>query len=308
MSVPLTYDELEAYTAEGRPFFLYQFSQGETHWRLTSRATDWITPPGVLGGEDGEEDSLTWAASAVSHGRLLQSSDARRSALDLTFALSDPFARRFLGPRSRQATTLTIWRGHEQLPEELRAHWKGRVVSAKITGQRIQLTCESLFSTMRREGMRAKYQRLCRHALYARGCRLDIEDYFTGGTLSALEARVLTVPEAALVPAGWFAGGVLRHAGLLGSILSHDGEYLTLAAPMPELQAAFEAFLVLQEEAAAQDAEEDPIEPPAPVVLEMAPGCDLRRDTCNAKFGNLLNFGGFPDIPGRNPFGGGSVV
>lgn len=305
MTTPLTYNDLETSAAEGRALFLYQFSQGETHWRLTSRATDWITPPGALGGEEGEEeDSLTWAASAISHGRLLQTPDARRSALDLTFALSDPFARRFLGPRTRQATTLTIWRGHEQLPEELRAHWKGRVVSAKITGQRIQLTCESLFTTMRREGMRAKYQRLCRHALYARGCRLEIEDFFTGGTLSALAGRVLTVPEAALVPAGWFAGGVLRHAGLLGSIRFHEGESLTLGAPMPELQAAYEGFLVLQEEAAA-----DPEgEAPAPVVLEMAPGCDLRRDTCNAKFANLLNFGGFPDIPGRNPFGGGSVV
>ena len=41
---------------------------------------------------------------------------------------------------------------------------------------------------------------------------------------------------------------------------------------------------------------------------QIAPGCDLRRDTCKAKFGNLLNFGGFPDIPGRNPFGGTSIV
>ena len=43
-------------------------------------------------------------------------------------------------------------------------------------------------------------------------------------------------------------------------------------------------------------------------LIDMAPGCDLRRDTCAAKFGNLLNFGGFPDIPGRNPFGGTSIV
>ena len=49
-------------------------------------------------------------------------------------------------------------------------------------------------------------------------------------------------------------------------------------------------------------------DPEVVAVIDMAPGCDLRRDTCAAKFGNLLNFGGFPDIPGRNPFGGTSIV
>jgi hypothetical protein len=43
-------------------------------------------------------------------------------------------------------------------------------------------------------------------------------------------------------------------------------------------------------------------------VVEIARGCDLRRDTCAGKFDNLANFGGFPDIPGRNPFGGTSIV
>ena len=49
-------------------------------------------------------------------------------------------------------------------------------------------------------------------------------------------------------------------------------------------------------------------DPETVAVIDMAPGCDLRRDTCAVKFGNLLNFGGFPDIPGRNPFGGTSIV
>ena len=43
-------------------------------------------------------------------------------------------------------------------------------------------------------------------------------------------------------------------------------------------------------------------------AVEIAPGCDLRRATCAGRFNNLLNFGGFPDIPGRNPFGGGSII
>ena len=50
------------------------------------------------------------------------------------------------------------------------------------------------------------------------------------------------------------------------------------------------------------------IDDPVIASVEIAPGCDLRRDTCAGRFGNLLNFGGFPDIPGRNPFGGTSII
>ena len=43
---------------------------------------------------------------------------------------------------------------------------------------------------------------------------------------------------------------------------------------------------------------------PIPVSVDIAPGCDLRAETCAAKFGNLPNFGGFPAIPGRETFKG----
>jgi len=282
----MTYDTLETSTAEGRPYFLYLFAEGTALWRFTGRAADWTSPAGAIAGES---EDLIWTASALSHGPVVQSSDPRRVDLSLTFAISDPFARRYLGPRNRAVTTLTIFRGHEQVPMEVVAHWKGRVVSARTEGPRIILRCESLFTAMRREGVRAKYQRLCRHALYAGGCRLDIETFFVIGTATARSGLQITVPEAAAQPNGWYRGGVLRHAGLLGFITGHTGTTLTLAGRMPDLEVAVD-------------------DPGITSAIEIAPGCDLRRDTCNAKFSNLLNFGGFPDIPGRNPFGGSSII
>jgi uncharacterized phage protein (TIGR02218 family) len=281
-----SYDTLETSSAEGRPYFLYLFAEGASLWRFTSRAVDWAAPAGAIAGEPGE---TIWTASSLSHGSVVQSSDPRRVDLSLTFAISDPFARRYLGPRNRAVTTLTIFRGHEQVPMEVVAHWKGRVVSARAQGPRIILRCESLFTAMRREGVRAKYQRLCRHALYAGGCRLNIEAFFVAGTATAWSGLQITIPEAATQPNGWYRGGVLRHNGLLGFITGHIGSTLTLAGRMPDLEAAID----------------DPDTTPA---IDIAPGCDLRRNTCNAKFANLLNFGGFPDIPGRNPFAGLSII
>lgn len=39
----MTYADIEATTAEGRPYFLYQFVEGETVWRFTSRASNWVS-------------------------------------------------------------------------------------------------------------------------------------------------------------------------------------------------------------------------------------------------------------------------
>jgi uncharacterized phage protein (TIGR02218 family) len=33
-----------------------------------------------------------------------------------------------------------------------------------------------------------------------------------------------------------------------------------------------------------------------------APGCDKTRETCCNKFNNILNFRGFPDIPGMDQY------
>lgn len=34
------------------------------------------------------------------------------------------------------------------------------------------------------------------------------------------------------------------------------------------------------------------------ILLRLTAGCDKRQETCRVKFGNLLNFRGFPDLPG----------
>lgn len=280
----MTYEASEQSVAGGQPFYLYRFTQGLSEWRFTSRASDWLTV-------DEEEEPVIWEASSISHGAVTDSSDMERAKLELALPLSDGFARRFLQPPGNVPTHVTIFRGHEAVPDETRAHWKGKILGADIEGARILLNCESVISTLRRAGVRAKYQRLCRHVLYGSGCRLNIEEHFVAATATALSGLVVTVPEAAEQPDGWYRGGILRFDVHLGFILQHSGSSLRLSSGMPELDEAVLAAL-----------------PEEPVAIQIAPGCDLRASTCEAKFDNLLNFGGFKEIPGRNPFGGGSIV
>ncbi len=70
----MNYDLIETSTAEGQPYFLYLFAEGAQAWRFTSRAGDWVSPAGAIADETA---NLTWTASAVSHGSILQSSDLR---------------------------------------------------------------------------------------------------------------------------------------------------------------------------------------------------------------------------------------
>lgn len=288
----MTYTSIESSPAGGRPYYLYQFVEGDQVWRFTSRAEAWTSA-----GSGGA--SILWEPAAVAHGDVVQTSEIERGRLELTWPLSHPFARRFLAPKGMTPVTLTLFRGHEQVPGETVAHWKGRVVGAEVEGQRILLQADSLFSTLRRAGVRAKYQRLCRHVLYARGCGLDIAQFWLTGTVTAVAGggAAVTIPEAAAQPSGWYRAGVLRFAGQFGFITGHVGSTLTLSRPMQELAAAFATPEIDPESG-------DPL----PILADIAPGCDLRAVTCAQKFGNLLNFGGFPEIPGRNPLGGGSIV
>jgi hypothetical protein len=42
--------------------------------------------------------------------------------------------------------------------------------------------------------------------------------------------------------------------------------------------------------------------------VKIYPGCDRTKETCNDKFSNILNYGGFAWIPAKSPFDGSSIV
>lgn len=65
-------------------------------------------------------------------------------------------------------------------------------------------------------------------------------------------------------------------------IVGHAGANLTLMAPLPGLAAGMSAKLYA--------------------------GCDRSLSVCGSRFDNVVNFGGFPWIPLKNPFSGDAIV
>lgn len=125
--------------------------------------------------------------------------------------------------------------------------------------------------------------------LYRAACSADLGDAACGLTITPVAATVMAGADALHLSLsgiegqaeGWFSGGKLvftsgENAGFAVEIRSHgaDGAVaLWQRAPRP---------------VAPGDA------------VTLTPGCDKSFGTCRAKFGNVVNFRGFPHMPGND--------
>jgi uncharacterized phage protein (TIGR02218 family) len=129
------------------------------------------------------------------------------------------------------------------------------------------------------------FQKSCSAVLGARDCTFDLD---TPGYVSERlaevveENRVFRFGEMGGFEEDWFRHGVIRvlsgaATGLIGLIkrdrMEGAGRVIELWHPL--------GATVVQGDA-----------------LRIEAGCDKRMETCQFKFSNLLNFQGFPDIPG----------
>jgi uncharacterized phage protein (TIGR02218 family) len=252
---------------------LYRFASGADVWTLTSADED------VVHAEE------SYVRESVKRGEIEQSGDINRARIKITLPRTNTLAQLLLTTVPDYAVTVTIFR---HSAEETAVAWKGRIAGTSAGGSEVTLECESVFTSLRRPGLRARYQRQCRHTLYGRGCTLVSADFAVPATCTAAVGESITVTEAEAQPDGWYIGGMCEHGGILRAIVDHRGASLTLSRSLDDLVAEV-------------DAEGD-------AAVAIYPGCDRLRQTCISKFDNVLNFGGFPWIPGKNPFGGKSII
>lgn len=131
------------------------------------------------------------------------------------------------------------------------------------------------------------YQKPCTAVLGDAACRFDLE---TPGYAADLDAESVEHNEVFRWEAlpgfepDWFTGGRL-------TVLSGAAEGLW-AAIKADQSSAGGRRITLWEPIRAM------VSPGDAVRLEA--GCDKRMETCRLKFNNLLNFQGFPDIPGED--------
>lgn len=268
----MSYSSYETSIASGEPIELYKFVEG-SNISLFSTYHDDIEFNGEL-----------YIPSSLKRDRIKQTTDSFKNDISIKFPRNNEFALSFITSTPEDITTLTIFRGHvgdiTSDGIDFQSYWKGRVLGADVTGNEINMVCESVFTSMRRVGVRARYEYSCRHALYSTGCGLNKVSFANAGLITAISTNriTLTISELALQSDGYYSGGFIVVEGIRRFIINHVGNTIDLMSNIPE-------NIIVGHN------------------VTFYAGCDHSKETCNSKFSNIINFGGFPYIPSSNPFG-----
>lgn len=256
---------------------LYKFTLGATTWTYTS------------GDETINYLAEDYTPVAMGRGKAESKNELSKANLEVRLDLSDPLAQQLITQFTEKLMSLTLYVQDQEAVTTAIA-WKGRLSSIKPTGDQVNMTFESVFTSLRRPGLRARYQKNCRHVLYGTECAVLLASFETVGNATDVNGQLITVTEASGQADGYWIGGMLQAPdGIYGFIIDHVGTLITLQRPLDSLQAEFDLS-------------------GPPVAVNLYPGCDRLRQTCDTKFSNLDNFGGFPWIPSRNPLDGSSIL
>lgn len=111
-------------------------------------------------------------------------------------------------------------------------------------------------------------------------CGVTLASFTTSTTVTTVIDRQKFKCSALTQDAGYFTGGEVQftsgnNSGLKMEIKEFDDTEITLSLPMPYTISASDG-------------------------VDVIAGCDKTKATCKAKFSNLVNFRGFPDVPGTD--------
>lgn len=300
-----------------RPVELYTFARAvgaaSRVWRYAASDAD-VTLEG-----------LTYRAATIDRTTIQRETDAGRTTLRVTVPRVVPVAADLLAdgaggplggtPGAAEAPlTVTIVRVHRDAAGAVSSvdadrrvvFGPGVVQQVRVSGEAdgdVEFTVASAHAQLARPSLRVLLQRGCNWSLGDARCGLDVESagYAWGATAGAsgvdaigptLEVTLGVTPAvyavgSAVEQATWFDGGTL----VVGSGATLE-RIPIVRATIPDVAAPTTATLALLRGSAALA---------AGAALVLLPGCARTLAACRDKFGNARRFGGFPDLPQRNP-------
>lgn len=279
----MSYSDYEFTSQDGRPKYRLQFVIGTDEYLYSNEEA-------IIADSVG-----TWIPEAIDLSEFSQTNEMAKDPLTITFPRDNAFALLFQGGVPEQVCSVTVYRGHSHDPDEqYQFYWKGRVAGTSAEGDAVRIECENVFTSLRRPGLRAKYQLSCRHPLYNNGCKLNKDTFAVSAIVTSIDGFTASVTYSdSNVTSSYFTGGMIETTeGHFRYIITHNGGTLQLIRPLPSLEDAVNS--------SAGEAS-----------VTLYPGCAHTVSDCRDKFSNLLNYGGYPYIPSRNPFNNnvtGSIV
>ncbi|SFR04730.1 DUF2163 domain-containing protein [Poseidonocella sedimentorum] len=257
-----------------------------TAWAITRRDgrvlgfTDHDTELSFDGITFRADSGLTARALAQSTGLSVDNTEALGALRDDAISEADIDAGRYDGAEVR------AWRVNWVDPSMHALKFRGRIGEIRRGGGAFHAELRGLADQLNQSKGRI-FHKPCSAILGDAACGVDADALGLALETEALtvsERRDFTVGNDAGFPVGWFERGrfkVLSGAseGLIG-IIKRDR--------IQDGQRRIELWEPIAAEVLAGDR------------IRLDPGCDKRMETCRAKFDNIANFRGFPDIPGED--------
>ena len=226
------------------------------------------------------DTGLTATALQQTTGLALDNSEGLGALSDLSVTEADIAAGRYDGAE------VQAWLVNWADPSERVLQFRGRIGEVTRVAGAFRAELAGLSEALN-TAQGSVYQTPCTAVLGDSACGVDLNDpaFSATGTVDAVEEqKQLTVSGLSAHDGNWYRRGRLTvtsgaAAGLVGVIKadSRVGGIHTV-----------ELWESLRAEIAPGD------------TVRLDAGCNKRRSTCRDKFSNILNFRGFPDIPGDN--------
>lgn len=270
----MAFDTFEESIASGQPVELYVFALLTETFRFTSAE------------ESVQFEGQTYEPVAVKRTALVQGPESRKETVTFTLPASHPLPRKFRSVPPGQRATLTIQRFHKPdgaTPERVTV-FEGVVRNVGFTrlNKEAEIVCVPFIGGLAKTGPRFVFSGPCNNVLFDTRCKVNSVSFRFVGNVGAINGDVLTIPGLSANGDGWATAGTVTVGGVdWRTILDHTGNDIRLIRPFPP---DILATLLNAE-------------------VEIFAGCDRSLGVCGGKFSNQDNFGGFPTVPLKNPFG-----
>ena len=265
----MTYAARETGAQTGEPVELYEFRHGPNFYRYTSSDTDVVF------------ESQTYQARTINRSAIEATQELARNPINLQVDPELPLLALFRFAPPSEVIQVVVRRFHRG-DTEAATIWMGRILNVGRRGLAAEIRCESVYSSIKRPGLRRMYQKACPHVLYSAQCGVDREAYRVTQAVASVSGLNVVVADLSAFSATRFLGGYIEWAPAVGilerrSIRGQSGN--TLAVNFPPLGLA------------------------PGTSVDIYPGCAHNMTACDT-FGNRDNYGGMPYIPTKNPFDG----
>lgn len=274
----MSFEDFETSVDRGEPINLYQFTYG-----AGTNAKHCYT--------DAEQDypflGRTFLATPIDRGDINSSGTTDKSSLIVEMPQTEAVPELFRVYPPSYTVGLIIWQGHVgDLAKDFKVAWSGIVLSCTREGAaKAKLTCEPLSVSMQRIGLRRSYQYMCPHVLYGNQCRANKAAATVIAPAGAVAGRYVTLGTL-LTNQEHFAGGIVEWVNQ-----NDQPEYRTILSVDT---AAGKTRLLLGG---------TPVGLFNGTELQISKGCAHNTDACSTVHNNILNYGGQPYIPTKNPLG-----